>query len=285
MRINPRSENRLLAALSEKEYDHLHSRMEHVSMPIREILYTPGEPIRHIYFPLNSVATLLVIMEDGSSVEVGVIGNEGMVGIPVFWGVQTTPHQVVVLIPGGASKLPAQDLKELLDFKDSSLHGLLLRYTHALVSCISQTAACNRLHPINGRLSRWLLVSHDRAGADDFPLTHDFVADLLGCRRAGVSEAASFLKEEKLIDYHRGRVIILDREGLESLSCECYEIVKQSFDYYLGVITQQPARQAALSTKQFADLGSAVRGNIRTDLPTYKKRVNKTFSASLLNKP
>ncbi|HEY0405555.1 MAG TPA: Crp/Fnr family transcriptional regulator [Pyrinomonadaceae bacterium] len=266
------TDNHILAALSEEEYQHLLSQAEQVSLRQQQILCSSGDPIKHLYFPLTAVFALVATMKDGSTVEVGVIGSEGMVGISAFWGVPVVPHQVVVLMPGEAIKMPAEALKKALDHDGGHLHDLLLRYTHALVAHISQTAACNQLHKLDARLARWLLVSHDRARSDEFPLTQEFIAQMMGIRRAGVTEAAGRLRQQGLLNYSRGHVAILDRQGLEAIACECYEIVRQAFDYYLRSVTPHPARQMALSVEQFADRGSKVSERIGTSLPSYRRK-------------
>ena len=218
-------QNQLLAALSEIEYQRLVPNLELVSLPLHKVIYEPGEPITHVYFPHQALVSLVSLMEDGSTVEVGLVGNEGMVGLPVIWGGDTTTTKAFVQIADSGSRMKASLLKIEFDRGDQ-LQTLLLRYMQALHTQISQLAACNRLHMIEGRLARWLLSVHDRMQKDEFPLTHEFIGQMLGTRRAGVTEAAGVLSQGGMIRYTRGKITILDRQKLEATACECYGLVK-----------------------------------------------------------
>lgn len=179
---------------------------------------------------------MLAMMEDGSTVEVGAVGNEGLVGISVFWGVRSTPYGAKVQIPGNALRVKAEVLGRMLR-EVNTLHRILLRYTHALMVQIAQTAACNGRHSLEARLARWLLVCHDRARSNDFPLTHEFIAEMLGVRRAGVTEVIGQFQKKGLIISNRGHISVLDRRGMEGETCECYRVVRQELENYLTTMS------------------------------------------------
>jgi CRP-like cAMP-binding protein len=202
-------------------------------MTLGEVLYRANEPITHVYFPNRGTVSIICTFEDGKSVEAGMVGNEGMFGVCVFLGSVTAPLEAIVQLPGEALRMRAEVLRE--EFKRGEhLQDLLLRYTQGFIIQIAQTAACNRAHPIDGRLAKWLLMCQDRAQSGQLQLTHEFIATMLGTRRAGVSEAAGKLQDEGVIRYRRGDIQILDRQKMESYSCECYELVKREFDRLLG---------------------------------------------------
>lgn len=226
-------ENRLLAALPEEEYERLVANMETVSLEFKQTLYEPNQPFEYIYFPKSGTVSLLTIMEDGEAVEVGTIGNEGIVGLPVFLGADSIPGMAFSQIPGDAWRMSIDVFKDKVT-PGSALHDLLQRYTQSLFNLIAQSAACNRLHSIEERLCRWLLMTQDRAGSESFPLTQEFIAQMLGVRRSSVNTVAATLQKAGLIRYVRGKMTILDREGLEASACECYEVVKGEFDRLLG---------------------------------------------------
>lgn len=226
-------ENRLLAALPESEYQRLVLHLESVSLSRHQVLYDSGELIRHVYFPNQALVSLVSIVEDGSIVEVGLVGKEGMVGTPVIWGGNTTTHQAVVQIPGNAIRMKAEVLKTEFN-RGGSLQSLLLRYTQALFTQVSQLAACNRLHKLEERLARLLLTVQDRMQSDEFPLTQEFISHMLGTRRSSITVAASTLSQARMIRYTRGKITILVRESLESTSCECYGVIKDEFARLLG---------------------------------------------------
>jgi CRP-like cAMP-binding protein len=225
--------NHLLAQLPPEEYERLSPQLEPVPLVLGDILHYPQEPVTHVYFPNRGTVSVIATFEDGGGVEVGVVGNEGLFGVNVVLGSLQTPHEAIVQLAGDAFRIPASFLKEEFN-RGGQLHDLILRYTQAFIIQLAQMSACNRSHPLGGRLARWLLTSHDRAMENELLLTHDFIAVMLGTRRAGVSEAASKLQSDGLITYKRGHIQIIDRKGLESITCECYMIVKKEFDRLLG---------------------------------------------------
>ena len=228
-KARPPTSNRILNALPREEYERLAPNLEPVEMPPGEVLYHPDEPVTHVYFPNRGIVSIISIFADGGSVEVGMVGNEGMFGVSVILGSITAPLEALVQLRGEGLRMPAALIRE--EFKKGEhLQDLLLRYTQAFIIQIAQNAACNRVHHVEGRLARWLLMCQDRAMSGELDLTQEFIAVMLGTRRAGVTEAAGQLKDAGVISYSRGHITILDREGLESISCECYPIVKQEFD-------------------------------------------------------
>lgn len=237
MPVNPRprapAANRLLAALPKKEYERLLPELEQVTMPFAEVLYKPGERISHVYFPNDSVVSLLAEVTAHSPLEVGLIGNEGVAGISVFMGVDTSPHRAIVQGSGTAMRLRASVLQKESE-QVGPLHRLLHLYAHSLLTQVSRSAACNRFHLVDARLARWLLMTGDRLGTHEFRLTQDFISNMLGVRREGVNKAAGLLQKKGLITYSRGRIRILDRVGLEAVSCECYRIIRDESESYLG---------------------------------------------------
>lgn len=225
--------NRLLAALPAEEYERLLPKLEPVSFELGEVIYKAGGHIDYIYFLTNCIVSLLYTMENGMSAEIGVVGNEGVVGIALFMGGDTMPNHALVQSAGAAIRMKAQFLQD--EFKRSGeFQHLLLRYTQALVTQISQTAVCNRLHPVERQLCRWLLLSHDRLQTDELIMTHEMIANMLGTRREGVTIAAGKLQDAGLITYYRGRIKIISRTGLEATVCECYKVVKDEFDRLLA---------------------------------------------------
>lgn len=231
--LNPRIPNRILSALPQAEYEHLFAQLEHIEMPMGAVLYHPAEQMQHVYFPSSGTISVLAMVSSGTTIEVGMVGNEGMFGIPVVLGTVTSPTQAVVQISGEGLRIQADVLRE--EFKRGGiLQDLILRYTQAFIIQITQTAVCNSLHSLNARLARWLLMCQDRALSNELPLTHEFIAEMLAVRRAGVSVAAGNLLKQGLINYQRGHITILDREGLEGASCECYAEVKKEFEQLLS---------------------------------------------------
>lgn len=226
--------NRLLAALPQKEYQRLLPELEQVTMPFAEVLYKAGERIRHVYFPNDSIVSLLAEVADRSTLEVGIVGNEGVAGISVFMGVDASLHRAVIQGEGTAMRMEASALRKESD-RTGSLHRLLHLYVHSLLTQVSRSAVCNRFHMVDARLARWLLMSGDRLGTCEFRLTQDFISNMLGVRREGVSKAAGILQKNELINYSRGQIKILDRPGLEAVSCECYGIIRDESDSYLGM--------------------------------------------------
>jgi CRP-like cAMP-binding protein len=226
-------QNRLLTALSRDLQIRLLPGMEKVSLPIRQVLYEADAPITHVYFPLSGVMSLVVTLKQGPSVEVATIGNEGMVGTPVFLGAERSPSHVFSQVAGQALKMRADGFKRALE-EHAELVDVVRRYTQGMVNQISQTTACNHVHSVQARMCRWLLMTHDRVGADEFHLTQEFLAQMLGVRRPSVTVAAGILQRAGLIRYQRGRIRVADRAGLEAAACECYETVRQEFDRLLG---------------------------------------------------
>jgi len=225
--------NRVLNSLARSEYEHLSQHLERVRLSQGEVLCQPEEPVTHVYFPNRGVVSLVSVFEGGGMVEVGMVGNEGVFGVCAFLGSLTTPLLAQVQLPGEGFRMRADVLKREFA-KGGLLQDMLLRYTQAFITQVAQTAACNRAHPIAGRLAKWLLMCQDRAHSKDLELTHEFIATMLGIRRAGVTEAAYQLRDAGLIHYRRGHVTITDRAGLEAESCECYPLVKREFERLVG---------------------------------------------------
>ncbi|MDQ3805984.1 MAG: Crp/Fnr family transcriptional regulator [Acidobacteriota bacterium] len=227
------TKNSLLAAIPREEYERILPHLGHVSFPLGEVLYEPGAQMSYIYFPTTAIVSLLYTMENGSSAEMGMAGNEGLVGIALFMGGDTTPNRAVVQSAGGAFRMRAKALQDEFA-RGGAFQRLLLRYTQALITQMSQTAVCNRLHEIEQQLCRWLLLSHDRLDSDELIMTQELIANMLGVRREGVTAAAGRLQEKGLISYVRGRIRVLDRRGLEAAVCECYRVVKDEYNRLLG---------------------------------------------------
>jgi CRP-like cAMP-binding protein len=225
-------QNHLLAALPADEYARLLPSLELVPMPLAEALYESGVHMRHVYFPATAIVSLLYVMEDGSSAEIAVVGNEGIVGVSLFMGGETTPSRAVVQSAGHAYRLRGQLLKEEL-YRAGPMQRLLLRYTQALLTQMAQTAVCNRHHSLDQQLCRWLLLSLDRLLSNELVMTQELIANMLGVRREGVTEAAGNLHRAGLISYQRGHITVLDRARLEARCCECYAVVKKEFDRLL----------------------------------------------------
>jgi CRP-like cAMP-binding protein len=230
---SPTTANRLLAALPKKEYQRLLPELESVTLPFAEVLYEPGERIRHVYFPNDSIVSLLAEVAGRSTLEVGLIGNEGLAGISVFMGVDESPHRAIVRGEGTALRMRAAALRAQSEHL-GALHRLLHRYTHSLLTQVSQSAACNRFHLVDARLARWLLMTHDRLRSDEFRVTQEFMSNMLGVRREGVNKAAGALQHGGLISYSRGHIHVLDLAGLEAVSCECYGLARAESDGFLG---------------------------------------------------
>lgn len=231
---NPK-QNILLDALQNAEFDRLSPNLELVEMPLGKVLYESGGMLEHVYFPTNSIISLLYVMENGSSVEIAVVGNEGILGISLFMGGETTSSRAIVQSAGYAYRLAAQLLKDEFN-RGGSVQRLLLRYTQALITQMAQTAVCNRHHSIEQQLCRWLLLSLDRLASDELSMTQELIANMLGVRREGVTDAAGKLQRDGLINYCRGRITVLDRPNLEKRSCECYQVVKAEFDRLLPAL-------------------------------------------------
>ncbi len=228
----PPSVNRLLAALPPDEAAHLLPQLVPVQLRHAQLLYAMGEPITHVYFPTTALVSLMIVMEDGKQVEMAAVGREGLAGLPVALGSDTDGHVAMTQIPGEALRLETGAFRAVLAVSPG-LQRELGRYSLALLTQTGQSVACNGLHAIAERCARWLLEAHDRVGADSFLLTQDFLAAMLGVRRPSVTIAAGMLQQAGLITYHRGRVTIRDREGLEAASCECYRAIMQETDRLL----------------------------------------------------
>ena len=227
--------NLLLDSLPRDVYERIEPRLKSVSLSRGKVLHSPGEEIRDLYFPTTCMISITVTMSGGQTVEVGVIGNREVVGINAFMGGrETTQTEYVVQIPGDALRIAADPLKDEFN-RNTEMRDVMLKYTQALIAQISQNVACNRLHDMDERCARWLLEVRERVGSDEFPLTHEFIAEMLGVRRAGVTVAAGNLKEKGFIEYSRGRIKIIDVQGLESASCECYAVVKEEYDRLLSL--------------------------------------------------
>ena len=224
--------NRLLARLPPEEYRRLLPRLRPVPLALKHVLYEANGPIAHVFFPVHGVVSL-VIMDNSCTLEVGIIGNEGMVGTPVFLGSDRSPTRAIAQIPGEALRMEAKVFQKEMR-RGGLLHGLVQRYTQTMINQISQSIVCNHRHSVEKRMCRWLLMSHDRVGAGEFPLTHEFLAQMLGVCRPTVTAVAGTLQKAGLINYHRGRITIIDRKGLEAASCECYEVVAKELDRLLG---------------------------------------------------
>jgi len=229
------TQNHLLAALPQVEFERLLPHLELTPMPLGEALYESGGRLNHVYFPTTSIVSLLYVMEDGASAEIAVVGNEGILGISLFMGGETTPSRAVVQSAGYGYRLRAQLLKQEFNRAGPVMH-LLLRYTQALITQMAQTAVCNRHHSVEEQLCRWLLLSLDRLATEELSMTQELIANMLGVRREGVTEAAGKLQRAGLIRYSRGRITVLDRPGLEKEVCECYAVVKKEFDRLLSDI-------------------------------------------------
>ena len=228
-------QNHLLAALPRDEYARLFPHLERVPMPLGQVLYEPGIQMRHVYFPTTSIVSRLCVMEDGASAEIAVVGNEGIVGVSLFMGGETTPSRAVVQSAGHAYRLKGQLLKDQF-YRAGPMQRLLLRYTQALLTQMAQTAVCNRHHSVDQQVCRWLLLRLDRLPSSELVMTQELIANMLGVRRERVTEAAGHLQKAGLIEYHRGRITVLDRPGLEARSCECYAVVKKEFDRLLPYV-------------------------------------------------
>lgn len=250
--------NLLLSALPPAECERLLPDLEPVTFSLGQILCEPGERIHYCYFPTNAIVSLLYTMHDGSTAEMGLVGNEGVLGVAVFLGGESTCSRALVAVAGDAFRLPAKRLQE--EFAHAgALQHLLLRYAQALITQVSQTAVCNRLHSVEQRLCRWLLLCHDRNNCPELLMTQELIANMLGGRRESVTVAAGHLQDSGLIHYCRGRISILDRDGLESNVCECYRAVEDEFDRLFGKKPKSDLNRAE------AIFQEAVRGGLSAD--------------------
>ena len=225
-------QNQLLAVLPAEVQDRLFPHLELVDLPLGKVLYESGDTMRYVYFPTDSIVSLLYVMESGASAEISVVGNEGVVGISLLMGGGSTPSRALVQSAGSAYRLAGQRIKDEFN-RHGALLVLMLRYTQALITQMAQTAVCNRHHSIDQQLCRWLLLSLDRLPSNKLTMTQELIANMLGVRREGVTDAASKLQKKGVISYHRGAITVLDRPKLETLSCECYAVVKKETDRLL----------------------------------------------------
>jgi CRP-like cAMP-binding protein len=237
MGVHDPHQNRLLNALPTDDYDRLRTHLELIPLDLGDVLYEPGAKLRHVYFPTTSIVSLLYVMEDGASAEIAIVGNEGILGISMFMGGDSTPSRAVVQSAGHGFRLRVDLLKSEFERFGATML-LLLRYTQALITQMSQTAVCNRHHSIDQQLCRWLLLSLDRLTSNELSMTQELIANMLGVRREGVTEAAGKLQNAGVIHYRRGKITVLDRERLEATCCECYEVVKKEFDRLLPPATR-----------------------------------------------
>ncbi|MDO9205464.1 Crp/Fnr family transcriptional regulator [Methylotenera sp.] len=231
-KLNDPHQNHLLDALLDIDFERLNPNLELVELPLGKVLYEPGEKLKYVYFPTTCIVSLLYVMENGASAEIAVVGNEGILGISIFMGGDSTPSRAVVQSVGHGYRIKAQILKNEFN-QTGPLQRLLLRYTQALITQMAQTAVCNRHHTVEQQLCRWLLLSIDRLSSNELHMTQELIANMLGVRREGVTEAAGKLQRAGLIDYTRGRITVIDRPGLENKVCECYQVVKTEFDRLL----------------------------------------------------
>jgi CRP-like cAMP-binding protein len=222
----PAKTNRLLAALPDADWGHIESNLAPIKLALGAPVYESGQQIEHVYFPTTAIISLLYVLEDGSSAEIAIVGREGLVGVSLFMGGESTPNRAVVQSEGWAYRLPGRVLKREF-VRGGDMQHLMLRYTQALLTQMAQTAVCNRHHSIDQQLCRWLLLSLDRLAGNELTMTQELIANMLGVRREGVTEAAGKLQDAKIISYSRGRITVLDRPALEARCCECYEVVKR----------------------------------------------------------
>ncbi len=225
-------QNTLLAALPEEVRLRLAPHLEPFELPLGMVLYESGDTLRHFFFPVDAIVSLLYVMESGASAEIAVVGNEGLIGVALFMGGYSTPSRAVVQSAGSALRIPGQNLMAEFN-RHTEMQNLMLRYTQSLITQMAQTAVCNRHHTIDQQLCRWLLLSLDRLPGNHLVMTQELIANMLGVRREGVTEAAGKLQQQGIIEYHRGHIEVLDRPKLETLACECYAVVKRETDRLL----------------------------------------------------
>lgn len=231
--IDNARKNFLLGSLQEKDLARLLPKLKPVSVPLGEVLYESGDKLDFAFFPTTAIVSLLYIMENGGTAEIGIVGNEGILGVALFLGGDTTTSRAIIQSAGEGLRMNPHDLRDEFARGDR-FQDLLLRYTQAMITQISQTAVCNRLHAIEEQLCRWLLLSHDRLDSDELVMTHDLISNMLGVRREGITLAAKKLAARKLITNKRGTISVIDRKGLESAACECYQIVNAEYNRLLG---------------------------------------------------
>ena len=241
-------QNHLLAALSPEAQGRLFPHLKPISLPLGKVLYESGDALRHVYFPTDSIVSLLYVMENGASAEISVVGNEGLIGVALFMGGESTPSRAIVQSAGSAYRLLGQRLKDEFN-RHGDLLQLMLRYTQSLITQMAQTAVCNRHHSIDQQLCRWLLLSLDRLPSNRLVMTQELIANMLGVRREGVTDAAGKLQRVGAIEYSRGQITVLDRPKLEVLCCECYAVVKKETDRLLPYLKSRKAMERARKTK------------------------------------
>jgi len=233
VKLNDALENYLLAALPDDEFAHVKSKLESVSFKLGDVLYESGDKMDYAFFPTTAIISMLYIMENGRTAEIGVVGNDGLIGNALFMGGDTTTSRAIVQSAGDAFRMKAKDVKAEFAL-GGMFQKMLLRYTQGLMTQISQTAVCNRLHSVEQQLCRWLLLIHDRIDSNKLVMTHDLISNMLGVRREGITLAAQKLAKRKLIKNIRGTISIIDRQGLEEAVCECYEVVNVEYNRLLG---------------------------------------------------
>jgi CRP-like cAMP-binding protein len=239
---SPRNANRLLASMRPTELAQLEPYLEAFRLRQRAVLLEPGDIMRYVYFPSSGILSSLIVLDDGGVVEIATIGNEGMADITAMFGQDEAVHRLLVQVPGQALRMPTMTFQRLLR-ESPTLQAIIGRYLRALFTLVGQSAACNRLHTIQERCARWLLMTHDRVGTDTFPITQEFLADILGSRRASVTVAEGTLREAGFIQYRRGRVTILNRQGLEQATCECYAVIRETFDRLFAENPDEPSTE------------------------------------------
>ncbi|MFZ5893894.1 MAG: Crp/Fnr family transcriptional regulator [Myxococcota bacterium] len=250
--------NRLLGSLPQDEVDAILPHLEPILLQPRNVVIDVNTPIEYVYFPEDGVVSIVSVMTDGSVVEVATIGNEGMIGLPVFLKATRTLSQAFCQVPGSAFRLPSAIFRDVAS--RGKFNDLMHRYAQALFAQVSQSAACNRLHLAEERFARWILMTHDRVGGDDFQLTQDFLSQMLGVRRATVSEVAAQAQRDGLIRYHRGHMTIVNRKGLEARACECYAIIQAEFDQLFGEGSPNALERARIRLPAYSRAGNATAG-------------------------
>jgi CRP-like cAMP-binding protein len=248
--------NRLLRSLDANVYEKMLPHLELVRFPLGRIVYEPGQTLDRVYFPNHGVLSMLTVLENGDLVEIATVGNEGMADLSVFLGLKVSSSRLLCQVPGDTLRMKTDVFLDLVE-QNPSLRTVLGSYMVSMFVLVSQSAACNRLHPVEERCARWILMTHDRVDSDTFPLTQDFLASMLGVRRPSVSVAAGILQRAGLVAYSRGRMTVLDRPGLEAAACECYAIVRNQFDSMPGGEAEQPGRRRLSSGLHASDDGEA----------------------------
>ncbi|MDV6342615.1 Crp/Fnr family transcriptional regulator [Nitrosomonas sp. Is35] len=253
--------NHLLNSLTPEEYERISPYLELVEMPLGNVLYESGEKLHYVYFPIDCIISLLYVMENGSSAEIAVVGFEGAIGIAHFMGGKTMPNRAVVQSAGYSYRIRPNHFMQEFDRHGAMLH-IMLKYTQAIITQMAQTAVCNRHHSVDQQLCRWLLLSLDRLSTNELVMTQELIANMLGVRREGVTEAAGKLQQAGLIQYSRGHITVLDRQGLEERVCECYQVVKKEFERLLPATKRQGAPLAGISLARHLEIRAANRHSV-----------------------